>query len=191
MAPCAFAATGLALRVRTPTYALPATHSCRAPKRGVVFAKATRPKGKSSARRFDPKNPPPPPPKVKLEPEEVFYEGPPSWTDLVVPTLSILTVVGLIPFVAAAARYAWVRYKFTSRRIAIDSGFRGKDHTEIVYRDIERIRYVRRIGGCADCVLELRDGAKLEIRSIPNFDDVYNFVIDKLDDDAKKASGSV
>jgi hypothetical protein len=185
----AFAYLALGLRpVLSP--ALARVHVC--PRRGArtLTAMAERPSG-GKRRRFDPKNPPPPPPKFKLEPEEVFFEGPPSWTELIVPTLSILTVVGLIPFAAAVARYAWVRYKITSRRIAVDSGFRGQDHIEIVYRDIASVKYIRRFGGStADCVLNLNDGAKLELRAVPNFDNVYQYMLSKLEDEAKEASGS-
>lgn len=128
--------------------------------------------------------------KVKLEPETVFVETGPSWTELVVPTLSLLTVIGIIPFTAAVARATWVRYKITNRRISISSGFQGKDQTEIIYRDIEGIKYVRRIGGAGDCVISLKDGAKLEVRAIPDFQNVFDYILDKLDDEARAESGS-
>lgn len=31
---------------------------------------------------------------VKLDPEVVFFEGPPHWSEVVVPAVSILTVIG-------------------------------------------------------------------------------------------------
>lgn len=117
-----------------------------------------------------------------LEPEEVFYEGKPSWVEVVIPTFAILTVVGVIPWAGAVARQLWVKYKFTSRRIAVDSGFRGNDHTEVVYRDIEEVRFVRRFGGAAaDMVLLLKDGARLELRSLDRFDELYDYVMGKVD----------
>lgn len=124
-----------------------------------------------------------------LEPEEVFYEGKPSWVEVVIPTVAILTVVGVIPWAGAIARQLWVKYKFTSRRIAVDSGFRGNDHTEVVYRDIEEVRFVRRFGGAAaDMVLLLKDGARLELRSLDRFDELYDYVMGKVDEDARQAS---
>lgn len=48
---------------------------------------------------------------VTLAPEEVFYEGPPAITETLIPTLSILTVIGIIPAIASYSRQAWVRYK--------------------------------------------------------------------------------
>ena len=70
--------------------------------------------------------------KAVLEPETLFFEGPPSKTELIVPGLSVLTVIGIVPFAAAAARQAWVKYKITSRRISVQSGVGGQDFTEIV-----------------------------------------------------------
>jgi len=124
-----------------------------------------------------------------LEPEEVFYEGKPSWVEVVIPTVAILTVVGVIPWAGAVARQLWVKYKFTNRRIAVDSGFRGNDHTEVVYRDIEEVRFVRRFGGAAaDMVLLLKDGARLELRSLDRFDELYEYVMGQVDEDTRQAS---
>ena len=64
--------------------------------------------------------------KAVLAPEEVFFEGPPSWTEMVIPGISILTVIGIVPFIATATRQAWVKYKITSRRISVTSGFNGQ-----------------------------------------------------------------
>ena len=79
--------------------------------------------------------------KFKLEPEIVFFEGPPSLSEVFLPALSVLTVIGIVPFVAALSRQVWVRYKFTSRRLAIQSGIGGKTQTEIIYPDIDEIRF--------------------------------------------------
>eukprot|EP00182_Erythrolobus_australicus_P006421 CAMPEP_0185834464 /NCGR_PEP_ID=MMETSP1353-20130828/5372_1 /TAXON_ID=1077150 /ORGANISM="Erythrolobus australicus, Strain CCMP3124" /LENGTH=196 /DNA_ID=CAMNT_0028532899 /DNA_START=108 /DNA_END=698 /DNA_ORIENTATION=- len=127
--------------------------------------------------------------KLKLEPEEVFFDGKPSWTELIVPALTVLTVIGIIPFISAAARQVWVKYRVTSRRIAVDGGFQGKDHVEIVYRDVDEIRYIRRMGGAsADMVIFLKDGAKLELRSVPDFRNVYQFILKQLPADAREKS---
>lgn len=127
--------------------------------------------------------------KKKLEPETVFIETGPSNFELIVPTLSILTVIGIIPFIAAVARAAWVRYKVTSRRISISSGFLGKDQTEIIYRDIQAVKYIRRLGGAADCVITLKDGAKLELRAVPEFDKIFEYIMQQVDEKVKETSG--
>ena len=120
---------------------------------------------------------------VSLAPEEVFFEGPPAITETIAPTVSILTVVGIIPAAAAWARQAWVRYKITSRRIRVTSGIGGKDMAEIVYPDITEIRTVKRLFGDGDMVAFLRDGAKFEMRNIPNFDETMEFILKQVDKD--------
>jgi hypothetical protein len=126
---------------------------------------------------------------VALEPETLFFEGPPSKSELVIPTLSILTVIGIIPFAAALSRQFWVKYKITSRRISVQSGFNGGDFTEIVYSDIVNLKYVfRGSNEVGDMVIELRDGAKLEMRFVPQFKDVYKFIMDKLTPQAREDS---
>uniref|UniRef100_A0A7S1ZKR7 YdbS-like PH domain-containing protein n=1 Tax=Ditylum brightwellii TaxID=49249 RepID=A0A7S1ZKR7_9STRA len=121
-----------------------------------------------------------------LAPEEVYFEGPPAITETIVPTISILTVVGIIPAAAAWARQAWVRYKITNRRIRVTSGVGGNDMAEIVYPDIIELRTVKRLFGDGDMVAFLRDGAKFEMRNIPNFDETIEFILDQVDADVAK-----
>mmetsp|Transcript_7417 Transcript_7417/g.8480 ORF Transcript_7417/g.8480 Transcript_7417/m.8480 type:complete len:232 (+) Transcript_7417:127-822(+) len=120
-------------------------------------------------------------PAAALTPEEVFFEGPPAITETIVPTISILTVVGIIPAAAAWARQAWVRYKITSRRIRVTSGINGNEMAEIVYPDIIEIRTVKRLLGDGDMVAFLRDGAKFEMRNIPNFEESIEFILKQVD----------
>ena len=144
-----------------------------------------------------------------LLPEEVFYEGPPAITETIIPTVrllphvyvscffvmdlplnfisfyicqvSILTVVGIIPAAAAWARQLWVRYKITTRRIRVNSGIGGNEMAEIVYPDIVEIRTVKRLFGDGDMVAFLRDGAKFEMRNIPNFEASMEFILKYVD----------
>ena len=118
-----------------------------------------------------------------MTPEETFYEGPPAITETIAPTISILTVVGIIPAAAAWARQAWVRYKITSRRIRVTSGVNGKDMAEIVYPDITEIRTAKRLFGDGDMVAFLKDGAKFEMRNIPNFEETMEFILKQVDKD--------
>jgi hypothetical protein len=90
-------------------------------------------------------------------------------------------VVGIIPAAAAWARQAWVRYKITSRRIRVTSGIGGKDMAEIVYPDIVELRTAKRLFGDGDMVAFLRDGAKFEMRNIPEFETAMEFILDQVD----------
>jgi len=119
----------------------------------------------------------------QLVPEQVFFEGPPSITETVIPGLSLFTVVGVIPFTASLARQAWTRYKITNKRLEIASGFQGKDVVQVTWREISDMKWLRRFGGAAgDLVLTLNDGAKVEIRSMPEFDRNLKFMFDQVGD---------
>merc|ERR1712087_168441 len=121
-----------------------------------------------------------------MGPEEIHYEGPPAITETIIPTVSILTVVGIIPAIASWSRQAWVRYKITTRRIRVTSGIGGKDMAEIVYSDIVELRSVKRLFGDGDMVAFLRDGAKFEMRNIPEFDDTMEFILKQVAPDVVK-----
>jgi len=123
---------------------------------------------------------------VTLAPEEIHYEGPPAITETIIPTISILTVLGIVPAIASWSRQAWVRYKITTRRIRVVSGIGGKDMAEIVYPDIKEIRTVKRLFGDGDMVCFLRDGAKFEMRNIPDFDETMKFILEQVAPDVKK-----
>jgi hypothetical protein len=85
-----------------------------------------------------------------------------------------------------------VRYKFTSRRISIVTGVGGSTTTEIIYPDVEENRYVYRIlGNAGDMVLFLKDGAKVEMRFVPNFDETYKYILSKCDEECNKKSRKI
>ena len=115
--------------------------------------------------------------KIASEKEKIFFEGPPSKSELIIPFISILTVIGIIPFISTLFRQFWVSYKITNRRISVKSGFQGNNKVEIVYRDIKKISYITRFGGLtADLVILLKDNARLEIRSLPNWEKNVEFI---------------
>jgi hypothetical protein len=125
-----------------------------------------------------------------VEPEKTFYEGAPSITETLIPGLSVFTVVGIIPFSASIARQAWTRYKITSRRIEVASGFRGKDVVQVIYREVTDVKWLRRWGGSAgDLVLSLQDGSKLEVRSVAEFDRNLAYIMSKVSGETVRSSG--
>ena len=63
------------------------------------------------------------------------------------------------------------------------SGIGGKDMAEIVYPDVVEIRTVKRLFGDGDMVFFLRDGAKFEMRNVPNFEETMDFILGNVDDD--------
>jgi len=129
---------------------------------------------------------------VMLEPEVTIFEGAPSATEVILPAVSVITVVGIIPFAAAVSRQVWVRYKITSRRISVQSGIGGKDLTEIVYSEIRSMKFIyRAFGAAGDVAITLADGSKLELRSLPNFEELYTYMYNQLSPSAQADSDQI
>mmetsp|Transcript_39864 Transcript_39864/g.71652 ORF Transcript_39864/g.71652 Transcript_39864/m.71652 type:complete len:221 (-) Transcript_39864:15-677(-) len=126
---------------------------------------------------------------AKITPELTFWEGPPSSTELFFPFLACFVVLGIVPLIAAAYRQFTVKYRLTDRRISIASGWGGKDVTEFSYEEIDEMSYgLRWTGYCADMRFNLRDGAKVEIFGLLNFEDNYEYMLSKCDKDTRKRS---
>ncbi|OKH37155.1 ribonuclease P [[Phormidium ambiguum] IAM M-71] len=112
--------------------------------------------------------------------EEVYYEGGPHIGDLILNILIGLTVIGLPLTVGAIARALWLRYRITDRRISVTGGFRGQDRTDIIYSEIVEVKKVARgIGLWGDMVVVLRDGSRLEMRAVPKFREIYDYITEK------------
>ena len=65
---------------------------------------------------------------------------------------------------------------------------------EIVYPDVVEMRTVKRLFGDGDIVFFLRDGAKFEMRNVPNFDETMEFICERVGKDVAdmwKSKGDV
>ena len=49
----------------------------------------------------------------------------------------------------------------------------------------------RMFGRCGDVVMELKDGSKLEMRSLPNFNENYNYMLGRCSQEAQDASQKI
>ena len=124
--------------------------------------------------------------------EEVYYEGGPHIGDLVINGLIGLTLIGLPLAVGAIVRALWLRYRFTNRRITVTGGWMGRDRTDIIYAEIIKIVKVPRgIGLWGDMVLTLRDGSRLELRAVPKFREIYEYINEKVAAKNPKVGGAV
>lgn len=124
--------------------------------------------------------------------EDVFYEGGPHVGDLIINILLGFTVICLPLTVGALVRALWLRYRITNRRISVTGGWMGQTRSDIVYSEITKIVTVPRgLGFWGDMVVTLKDGSRLELRAMPRFREVYDYVNDKISVKAKAASGPV
>ena len=114
--------------------------------------------------------------------EDIFYEGGPAVGDLVINLMAGITLIGLPFTFGALVRALWVRYKITTRRISVTGGWLGRDKTQVVYNQIAEIRAIPRgLGSYGDMVLVLKDGARLEMRSLPNFRETESYILEKIE----------
>ncbi|MGF1479437.1 MAG: PH domain-containing protein [Cyanophyceae cyanobacterium] len=121
--------------------------------------------------------------------EDTFYEGGPHIGDLIVNLLLGLTVICLPLTVGAIVRAIWLRYRITNRRVSITGGWRGQQRTDIIYSEIVKMAKVPRgIGLWGDVVLTLRDKSRLEMRALPDFREIYDYMAHRA---AEKTGKSV
>ena len=121
--------------------------------------------------------------------EKVFYEGGPAKSDLIINLLAGITLVGLPFTFGAIVRALWLRYKITNKRVSITGGWFGKDQSQVTFSQINELRSVPRgFGSYGDMVLILKDGSKLEMRSVPNFRETEKYIMNQIDVRRSKAS---
>ncbi|HGY5532317.1 MAG: PH domain-containing protein [Prochlorococcus sp.] len=121
--------------------------------------------------------------------EEVFYEGGPAKSDLIINLLMGLTLIGLPFTVGAVIRALWLRFRITSRRVSVTGGWLGRDQTQVIYSQIKEMRSVPRgLGSWGDMVLVLNDGSRLEMRSVPRFRETEKYINERISTRRSKVS---
>ncbi|KYC36296.1 ribonuclease P [Scytonema hofmannii PCC 7110] len=113
--------------------------------------------------------------------EEVYFEGSPHIGDLIVNILIGLTVVGIPLTVGAIVRALWLRFRITDRRVSVTGGWMGRVRSDVIYSEVAKIVKVPRgIGLWGDMVLTMKDGSRLELRAIPKFREIYNYIEERV-----------
>jgi len=124
--------------------------------------------------------------------EDVYYEGGPHIGELIFNIGLAFTIICIPLTVGALVRALWLRYRITDRRISITGGWMGRDRTDIIYSEIAKVVTVPRgLGAWGDMVVTLKDGSRIEMRAVPKFRDLYEFILEKISPNAKVASGAV
>ena len=114
--------------------------------------------------------------------EDVFFEGKPHVGDLVGNTLLGATIVGLPLFFGSLTRRLWVTYRITNRRVTVIGGWRSRERSDVIYKEIAKVVSLPRgIGLWGDIVLTLKDGSRLEMRSVPQFRQVADYIRDRVE----------
>jgi len=124
--------------------------------------------------------------------EETYYEGGPHIGDLIINILLGFTVIALPLTIGALVRALWLRYRVTNRRISVTGGWQGRDRTDLIYSEIAQLRKVPRgIGLWGDIVVILKDGSRLELRAMPRFREIYDYIAEKVSAKTGKPLDSV
>ncbi|WP_218082700.1 PH domain-containing protein [Anthocerotibacter panamensis] len=131
--------------------------------------------------------------------EEVIFEGRSHVGDLISNTFLLVTIVWLPFFVASLVRYIFTRYRFTNRRITVEGGWLGRKRTDIIYREVSEVRDVPAtlagsFMGYGVLLITLKDGSRLELRAVPRFRELAQYVRERtaqyVDRKAKSATKS-
>lgn len=123
--------------------------------------------------------------------EDVIYEGGPHIGDLIFNILIGFTIIGLPLTIGSIIRAIWSRYRITSRRISTTGGWMGRNRTDVIYSEMAQVVVVPRgLGAWGDMVITLKDGSRLEIRSLPRFRELYDYINGKISKNPQTTSSS-
>ncbi|KAK8522921.1 hypothetical protein V6N12_056614 [Hibiscus sabdariffa] len=117
-----------------------------------------------------------PPSSSKTPKEEtIFFDGGAHYGDLLANLLLGFTLLWLPLTLAAVSRAFFLRYRFTNLRVTVISGLTGQDRSDFSYKVIKDVQVVPRfIGEWGDVVITLKDGTKVDLRSVPSWEEECN-----------------
>jgi len=119
--------------------------------------------------------------------ESVYYEGGPHIGDLLIHLALGITIIFLPLTAGAVVRALWLRYRITDRRISITGGWGGRDRSDVVYTEIIKlVKIPRGFGLWGDIVLTLKDKSRLEMRAVPKFREIHDYIAEKVADKTDK-----
>jgi len=119
---------------------------------------------------------------IDFSDEVILYEGPPATGDLVTNLALGATLIWLPLTLASVGRYIWLKYKFTDKRIVMESSSPlDSGTTQITYDQITKVVTIGRgVGLWGDMVITLKNGDNVEFRSLPNFKDLEAGIREKM-----------
>ena len=114
--------------------------------------------------------------------ETIVFEGPPARGEVVANVAMSWTLVWIPLAIQAVGRALWLKYKITDKRVSVisESPLR-KERTDIPLDQISDVISIGRgIGAWGDMVVTLRNGEKVEIRSLPDFKKCEEMIREKM-----------
>ncbi|GAB2214078.1 hypothetical protein Droror1_Dr00018414 [Drosera rotundifolia] len=108
--------------------------------------------------------------------ETIFFDGGAHIGDLIANLVFGFTLLWLPLTIAAVSRAFFLRYRFTNLRVSVISGLTGNDRSDFGYDVIEDVKVVPRlVGEWGDIVISLKDGTKVDLRSVPKFREIAQY----------------
>ncbi|PSS28722.1 Alpha,alpha-trehalose-phosphate synthase [Actinidia chinensis var. chinensis] len=110
--------------------------------------------------------------------ETIFFDGGAHYGDLVANLLLGFTLLWLPLTLAAVFRAFYLRYRFTNLRVTVISGLTGQDRSDFSYKVVKDVQVVPRfIGEWGDVIITLKDGTKVDLRSVPKFREIAKYCL--------------
>ncbi|KAL8111951.1 uncharacterized protein LOC141668096 [Apium graveolens] len=110
--------------------------------------------------------------------ETIFFDGGAHYGDLVANLVLGFTLLWLPLTLAAVFRAFFLRYRFTNLRVTVISGLSGDDRSDFSYKVIKDVQVVPRfIGEWGDIIITLKDGTKVDLRSVPKFREIAKYCL--------------
>lgn len=122
--------------------------------------------------------------------ETVYFESGPHMGDLAVNVALGTTLVWLPLSIASMGRAAFVKYRFTDRRLsAITTAPWKNEQVDAAYEEVVDVKSIGRgVGLWGDMVVTLKDGSKVEMRAVPKYKEMEKYILERRD--AAKSSRS-
>lgn len=123
--------------------------------------------------------------------ETLYFESGPHMGDLAVNVALGTTLLWLPLSIAAVGRAAFVKYRFTDRRLSTITTAPWKtEQLDVAYEDVVDVKSIGRgVGYWGDMVVTLRNGDKVEMRALPKFRELQQYILDRRDALKKTGSG--
>ena len=115
--------------------------------------------------------------------ETLYFESGPHMGDLAVNVALGTTLVWLPLSIAAVGRAAFVKYRFTDRRLSTITTAPWKtEQLDAAYDDVIDVKSIGRgVGVWGDMVVTLKDGSKVEMRAVPKYRELQQYILDRRD----------
>ncbi|CAM8879793.1 unnamed protein product [Rhodiola kirilowii] len=124
--------------------------------------------------------------------ETIYFDGGAHYGDLLANLLLGFTLFWLPLTLAAVSRAFFLRYRFTNLRVTVISGLTGEERSDFGYNVIKDVQVVPRlVGEWGDIIITLKDGTKVDLRSVPKFREIAKYCLAMADGSPSAAAVEV